>query len=35
MRLLSADWRRRPSIATAPVPLAGRLQRDKHSELID
>ncbi len=29
MRLLSAEWRRRPSIATAPVPLTGRLQRDK------
>jgi hypothetical protein len=29
LRLLPAEWRRRPSIATAPVPLAGRLQRGK------
>lgn len=25
MRLLPAEWRRRPAIATAPVPLAGRV----------
>ena len=29
MRLMPPEWRRRPSIATAPVPIAGRLQRDK------
>jgi len=27
MRLLPADWRRRNPIATAPVPLAGRMHR--------
>ena len=27
MRLLTADWRRKPALAAAPVPIAGRLRR--------
>ncbi|MDI3380329.1 class I SAM-dependent methyltransferase [Xenophilus aerolatus] len=28
MRLLPADWKRRPAIATAPMPVAGRMRRE-------
>lgn len=28
MRLLPADWKRRPAIATAPMPVAGRMHRE-------
>ncbi len=35
LRLLPADWRRKPAIATAPVPVAGKMHRDGLDECIE